>query len=117
MLVGVIAGAAHALDLLDDGVAINATPVIAGLDELLAADLETGDALVGKLLVYLGLGCDACMVGAKYPAGLITLHTRMTDAGILDGVIQGVAHMQHSRDIGRRDGNGVAAGAVLAETS
>ena len=64
VLVGIVAGAAHALDLLDDRGAVFAAPFVAGLDELLAADFKTADALLGELLVDLGLRGDTGVVGA-----------------------------------------------------
>ncbi len=57
--------AAHAPDLLDDGSAVLAAPVPAGVEELLAADLEARDALALELLVDLGLRGDAGVVGTE----------------------------------------------------
>lgn len=84
VLVGVVAGAAHALDLVHDGGAVLLAPLVAFLDERLAADFQTGDALLGQALVHLGLGGDAGVVGADDPAGLETAHAGAADAGVLD---------------------------------
>ena len=116
LLVVVVARAAHAGNLLHDGVAVILAPIPAGIDELLAADLQAGNALFGKLLVNLGLGCDARMVGAEDPTGLVALHARTADARVLDGVVQGMAHVQHARYVRRRNNDGVRVGAVLTET-
>ena len=106
MLVIVIAAAAHALDLADDGVSILLAPLPAFVDERLTANLQAGDALVGKLLVNLGLGGDAGMVGAEHPARGTALHARMTRARILNRLVERMAHVQHARDVGRRDDDG-----------
>ncbi len=115
LLVGVVARAAHARDLAHDGVAVILAPIPAGVDELLAPDLQAGNALFSELLVYLGLGGDAGMVGTKDPTGLVALHAGMADAGVLDGVVQGMAHVQHAGNVRGRDNDGVGIGAVLAE--
>ncbi len=54
--------ASHALDLLDDGAAVLVRPLPAGVEELLATDLQAGDALALQLLIDLGLRGDARMV-------------------------------------------------------
>ena len=107
VLVGVVARAAHALDLVHDGGAVLLVPVVARLDERLAADFQTADALVGQLLVHLGLRGDAGVVGAEDPARGTALHAGAADARVLDGVVEGVAHVQHARDVRRRDDDGV----------
>ena len=115
VLVGVVAGAAHTLDLVHDGGAVLLAPLVAFLDERLAADFQTGDALLGQALVHLGLGGDAGVVGADDPAGLETAHAGAADAGVLDGVVQRVPHVQHAGDVRRRDDDGVGLPRVLAE--
>ena len=115
VLVGVVAGAAHALDLVHDGSAVLVAPLVAFLDEGLAADFQTRDALLGQALVHLGLGGDAGMVGADDPAGLETAHAGAADASVLDGVVQRVPHVQHAGDVRRRDDDGVGLPPVLAE--
>ena len=114
VLVVVVARAAHALDLAHDGVAVLLAPLPAGLDELLAADLQARDALVGELLVDLRLRGDARMVGAEHPARRTALHARMARARVLDGVVERMAHVQHARDVGRRNDDGVGMVGVLA---
>ena len=106
--------AAHALDLVDDDAAVLMRPVPAGVDELLAADLEARDALGLELLVHLGLGRDAGVVGTEDPAGGVALHAVVTNDGVLDGVVEGVAHVEHARDVGRGNGDGAVAHALGA---
>ena len=113
-LVVEVDGAAHALDLLDDDAAVLAAPVLAGLEELLAADLEARDALALELLVDLGLRGDARMVGAEDPARGIAAHAHVAHEGILDGIVHGMAHMQNAGHVGRRDDDGAVADALGA---
>ena len=107
-------GASHALDLLDDGTTVLVRPVPAGVEELLATDLQAGDALLFKLLVDLGLRGDAGVVGAQDPAGRAAAHARHADDGVLDGIVGGVAHMKDAGDVGRRNGDGAVAHAGAA---
>ena len=103
--IGEINGAAHAFDLLNDESAVLIGPVPARIDELLAADLATRDALGGKLLVHLGLRGDASVVRSQDPARGAAAHAVEAHEGVLDGVIHSVAHMQLARDVRRRDGH------------
>ena len=113
-LVGEVHRAAHAANLLDDGSAVLAAPVPARVDELLAADLEAADALALELLVHLGLRGDAGVVRAHDPARGAAAHAVVADDGVLDGIVHGVAHVQHARDVGRRDDDGAVAHALGA---
>ena len=63
-LVVEVDGAAHALDLFDDDAAVLVGPVPAGVDKLVATDLQAADALALELLIDLGLRGDTGMVGA-----------------------------------------------------
>ena len=87
LLVIVVARATHGGNLVHDGGAVFAPPLLARLDEGLTADLAAVDALVSKVLVNLGLRGDARMVGTEDPARLVTLHARAANAGVLNGVV------------------------------
>ncbi len=114
LLVVEIDRAAHAADLRDDGAAVLVRPVPAGVHELLATDLQAGDALALELLVDLGLGRDARMVGAQDPTGRAAAHAVVADVGVLDGVVHGVAHVQDAGDVGRRYNDGAVAHTLAA---
>ena len=43
------------------------------------------------------------MVGAGHPESFIALHSLHTDENILDGVIESMAHMEFTGDVGRRN--------------
>lgn len=105
-------GATHALDLLDNGAAVLVRPIPAGIEELLAPDLQAGNALALQLLIHLGLRGDTGVVGSEDPAGGATAHAGHADDGILDGVVGSVTHMEDARDVGRRDRNGAIAHAL-----
>ena len=113
-LVVKVDGAAHALNLLDDDAAVLVSPVPAGVDELVAADLQAADALALELLVDLGLRGDTGVIGAQHPARGLAAHASHTDDGILDGVVGGVTHVELAGHVGRRNGDGAVAHALTA---
>ena len=47
------------------------------------------------------------MVGAGEPEGAAPLHPPPADEDILEGLVQGVAHVQLTGDVGGRDDDGV----------
>ncbi len=113
-LVVEVDGAAHALDLLDDDTAVLVGPIPAGVDKLVATDLQAADALALELLVDLGLRGDTGVVGAEHPARGLAAHAGHTDDGVLDGVIGGVTHVELAGHVGRRNGDGAVAHALTA---
>ena len=113
-LVVEVDGAAHALDLLDDDAAVLVGPIPAGVDKLVATDLQAADALALELLVDLGLRGDTGVVGAQHPARGLAAHAGHTDDGVLDGVVGGVTHVELAGHVGRRNGYGAVAHALAA---
>jgi len=113
-LVVEVDGAAHTLDLLDDDAAVLVGPIPAGVDKLVATNLQAADALALELLVDLGLRGDTGVVGAQHPARGLAAHTGHTDDGVLDGVVGGVTHVELAGHIGRRNGDGAVAHALAA---
>ena len=113
-LVVEVDGAAHALDLLDDDAAVLVGPVPAGVDKLVATDLQAADALALELLVDLGLRGDTGVIGAQHPARGLAAHASHTDDGVLDGVVGSVAHVELAGHVGRRNGDGAVAHALAA---
>ena len=43
------------------------------------------------------------MVGTRHPAGVLALHTGTAHQNVLDGVVEHVAHVEHTRHVGRWD--------------
>ena len=113
-LVVEVDGAAHALDLLDDDAAVLVGPVPAGVDKLIATDLQAADALALELLVDLGLRGDTGVIGAEHPARGLAAHAGHTNDGVLDGVVGGVTHVELAGHVGRRNGDGAVAHALAA---
>ena len=113
-LVVEVDGAAHALDLLDDDAAVLVGPVPAGVDKLVATDLQAADTLALELLVDLGLRGDTGVIGAQHPARGLAAHAGHTDDGVLDGVVGGMAHVELAGHVGRRNGDGAVAHALTA---
>ena len=113
-LVVEVDGAAHALDLLDDDAAVLVGPVPAGVDKLIAANLQAADALALEFLVDLGLRGDTGVIGAQHPARGLAAHASHTDDGVLDGVVGGVTHVELAGHVGRRNGDGAVAHALAA---
>ena len=111
-LVVEVDGAAHALDLFDDDAAVLVGPIPAGVDKLVASNLQAANALALELLVDLGLRSDTGMVGAEHPARGLAAHAGHTNDGILDGVVGGVTHVELAGHVGRRNGDGAVAHAL-----
>ena len=102
-----VAGAADALELLDDGAAVLPAPLPHAAHELLAPQVLLGEALRAQHLLDHVLRGDAGVVGADQPAGVLAEHAVVAREHVLDGVVERVAHVQHAGDVGRRDDDGV----------
>jgi hypothetical protein len=89
----VVAGAAQAPYLRDDGAAILAAPLPDALDELVAAEVFFAQSLAAQQLFDHVLGGDAGVVCAQQPAGVVAQHAVVAGQGILDGIVQSVAHV------------------------
>src|SRR5699024_2003493 len=75
-----VAGGAELFQLADDAVAVFVLPVPYALEELLAAEIVAGQALLlAEVFLYLDLGRDARVVGAGHPQGFVALHTLGAD--------------------------------------
>ena len=91
--------------LIDDLSAVLLFPCPGMFHKFLTADLVLVNTFLTKLLCYLNLCSDGCMVSSRLPESLIALHSFETDQDILHGLIQCMAHMQLSCYIGRRHYN------------
>ncbi len=103
----VVARRAEPLELLDDGAAVLAAPLPHPRHELLAPEVLLGEALLAQHLLDHVLRRDAGVVGAHQPAGVLAEHAVIPREHVLDGVVEGVAHVQHAGDVRRRDDDGV----------
>ena len=103
-----VAGGAELLELADDAVAELVLPRPYALEELLTAEVVTGQALLlAEVLLYLDLGCNTGVVGARHPQRLVALHALGADEDILQGLVECVAHVQLAGNIRRRNNDGV----------
>ena len=69
------------------------------LQKFITGKVRFLDTLFGKALDDLGLGGNTGMVGARYPTGVLTLHTRTAYEDILYCFIQYMAHVKDARHI------------------
>ena len=115
-----VAGTAQFPQLLQDDPAVALAPFPDLLDERLAAEGAVVHALGVEVLAHHRLGGDPGVVGARHPERVPAGHPPVADHHILDGVVQGVAHVEPAGDVRRRDDHGerplagVAAGPVGA---
>ena len=101
-----VAGNAQVLQLVDDTVAVLLLPFPNAFQELFAAQVITSLAfLFFDNLFNLNLGCQACMVIAGHPQGVVAHHAVPADQDILQGIIQRMAHMQLTGDVRWGDNN------------
>ena len=82
------------------------------LEELLTGEVGLLNALLGEFAHHLGLGSNGGMVGAGYPAGILTLHPRAADEDVLNGVVKHVTHVQHTGDVGWGDNHRIRLSAI-----
>ena len=74
------------------------------LHQLLAAEVVAGLLLLLAQAAFdHGLRGDAGVVGAGHPEGVVALHAPPADQHVLQGVVEGVAHVQGAGDVRRRD--------------
>ena len=106
-LTGPVHGCADAADLAQDMVALLLFPLPDALDELVAAQIVAGQPLFLELALHHVLGGDARMVGAGHPQHVFALLAIEAAQNVLKRQVQGMAHMQDTGDIGRRDDDGI----------
>ena len=73
------------------------------LEELLAGKVAFLDALLGEAVHHLSLSSDRGVVGARHPACVLALHTCAAHEDVLDGVVEHVAHVEHTSHVWWRD--------------
>ena len=102
-----VAGVAQAAHLLGDPAPVPPLPLPHPLDEGLPAQVVPGQALSGQLPLDHVLSGDAGVVGARHPESGVALHALTANQGVLNGHVEGVAHVQRPGDVGRRDDDAV----------
>ena len=104
-----VARRAQTTHLLFDDVAGLRLPFPDFFDETVTAQRVAGFTLAfqRKVAAHHHLGGDAGVVGADLPQGVVTAHAVVTHKRVLQGVLEGVAHVQRTGDIRRRQQDGV----------
>ncbi|OPZ74053.1 MAG: hypothetical protein BWY80_00736 [Firmicutes bacterium ADurb.Bin456] len=59
-------------------------------------------ALLRQLLFHPGLGGNTGVIGAGHPKGIVALHPSPPGKNVLQGIVQGMSHMQLAGHIWRR---------------
>ena len=78
-------------------------PVPSMLKELFASEVALLYALFCKTVHHLSLSSDRGVVGAGHPTSVLSLHTCAAHEDILNRIVEHVAHVEHTRHVGRRD--------------
>ena len=102
-----VAGGTQAPQLFQDNASVLMRPGPGMLKELLASEVVLLYSLRSQLLHNLGFSGYRCVVGARYPTGILALHACPAHQNVLYGVVQHVAHVQHTCHIGRRNDDSV----------
>ena len=106
-----VAGCAKALQLIDDDAAAFGLPLPDALEKRLAAHLAaTGLLALHQLALDHHLGGDAGMVGAGLPQHVAAAHALEATQHVLQRVVEGVAHMQRTGHVRRRDHDRIGLG-------
>ena len=87
-------------------------PLPSMLEELLTGEVALLDALFGELLHHLGFGSDRGMVGTRHPASILAQHTCTAHENVLDGIVEHVSHVEHTRHVGWGDDHCIGLAAV-----
>lgn len=102
-----IAGGSELLELADDRPAGLFLPTPDALQKFFASERFPRRAFGLQLSLHHILRRNSGMVGAGHPEHIPSLHPAPADQDVLQRVVQGMTHMQRSRDIRRRDHHGV----------
>ncbi len=98
-----VARGAQLAQLFEDYASVLLLPLPCVGEELLARERRLVYALGFELGDDLGFGGYRGVVGARHPAGVLSLHARATHQNILQRVVEHVSHVKHARDVGRRN--------------
>jgi hypothetical protein len=100
-----IGARANAAQLLQNLTASERDEFLDPIDERVAAEIIARLAFDGELSLDDVLRCDAGVVGAGHPERFVAGHAAPADEDVLYRAVEPVTHMQHRRNVGRRDHN------------
>ncbi|KAF5036847.1 hypothetical protein DSECCO2_570890 [anaerobic digester metagenome] len=106
-LAGPVDAGAQAADLVQDASAVVLLPFPDALDEGLASQILAALAFGQELAFHHVLGGDARVVRARHPEDGLAVLAHEAAHDVLQGDVQGVAHVQGPGHVGRRDDDGV----------
>ena len=98
-----VAGATDRVELLHDARAVLGLPFPDLIDEEIAAEVVARLAALGEVLFDHHLGRDAGVIRARHPQHVEALQALVAGQQVLERVVEGVAEVQGSRHVGRRD--------------
>ena len=107
-----VAGATKLTELLEDDATVLMGPVPGMFEELFTGEVGLFDTLLSKFANDLSLRSDGGVVSARHPAGVLALHTGTAYENILNGVVEHVAHMEHTCHVGWGNDHGVRLAAI-----
>ena len=102
-----VARGAQLAQLAENHAAVLLLPLPGVAEELLARELRLFNPLFVEHRHHLGLGGNRGVVHARHPAGVAARHAGAADEHVLQRVVEHVAHVEHARDVGGRDDDGI----------
>ena len=85
--------------------AIFVLPFKSVLKEFFPTDISFFNSTLTKHLNDLRFRGDGGMIRARYPTGVFAVLACLANEDVLDGVVEHMPHVQHARNVGRRDYN------------
>ena len=77
------------------------------LQELFASEVALLDALLGQSVHHLSLRSNGSVVGARHPASVLPVESRLANQDVLNRVVEHVSHVEHTRHVWWRNDDGV----------
>ena len=104
---GPVNGSAKALDLLEDLAAVLLLPFPHAFHKGFAAEVMAALAFLGKGTFHHVLGGDTGVVSTGNPEHVLALLAGMAAEHVLKGLVQGMADVKDTGDVGRRNDDGI----------
>ena len=102
-----VARCAQFTKLLQDNAPMFVGPFPSMFQELFAGEVGLFNTLLRQSVYYFGFGSNRGMVGSRHPASVFAFHAGAAYQNILDGIVKHVSHVEHTRDVRRRNDDGI----------
>ena len=102
-----VARSTQLAQLLQNDASVFVRPFPSMFQELLTREVSLLDTLLCQFVHHLCLSSDRGVVSTGHPARIVTLHAGTTYKDVLNGIVEHVSHVEHTRHIGWRDNDGV----------